>query len=61
MLLSKTINIYKNSDKMKNKKYNNVGTVSKSNRNIVERGKFDTLSTYIYMIDDLPGLEQSLQ
>ena len=47
---------------MKNKKYDNVGTVSKSNRNIVERGIFDTLSThiYIYMADDLPGLGQSL-
>jgi len=34
---------------MKNKKYDNVGTVSKSNKNIVERGKFDTLSTHTYI------------
>ena len=37
---------------MKNKtnKYHNVGTVSKSNRKIVERGKFN-----------IPDLEQALQ
>jgi poly(3-hydroxyalkanoate) synthetase len=27
---------------MKNKEYHNVGTVQKSNREIVERGKLDT-------------------
>ena len=33
---------------MKNKKYHTVGTVPKSNRKIVERGKIDTLSTQIH-------------
>jgi hypothetical protein len=31
---------------MKNNKYNSVGT--KSNRKIVEGGKFDTYNTYIF-------------
>jgi len=30
---------------MKNKEYHTVGTIPKSNINIVERGKFDTLNT----------------
>jgi hypothetical protein len=33
---------------MKNKEYHNVGTVKKSNREIVERGKLDTTNTYIH-------------
>jgi len=35
------------SNKMKKKKYHTVGTIPKSNRKIVERGKIDTL-TLIY-------------
>ena len=34
--------------KMKNIKYHSVGTISTSNRKIVERGKIDTLSTHIH-------------
>jgi hypothetical protein len=40
-------NLHKNltlSSKMKNKKYNIVETVLKSNRKIVEKGKIDTLT-----------------
>jgi len=33
---------------MKNKKYHTVGTVPKSNRKIVERGKIDIPNTQIY-------------
>jgi len=33
---------------MKNKEYHSVGTVPKSNRDIVERGKLDTTNTYIH-------------
>jgi hypothetical protein len=33
-------------DKMKTEKFHSVGTVPKSNRKIVERGKIDTPKTY---------------
>jgi len=33
---------------LKNKKYHTVGTLSKSNRTIVERGKIDTLDIQIH-------------
>jgi len=33
---------------MKNKKHDTVGTVTKSNRNIVERGKIDACNTQIH-------------
>ena len=33
---------------MKNEKYNTVGTVPKSNRKIIDRGKTDTSSTTIH-------------
>ena len=45
---------------MKNKKYHTVETVSKSNRNIIERDKIDTLSTQIHATH-FPGLVQTLQ
>ena len=45
---------------MKNKKYNIVETVPKSNRKIVEKGKIDTL-TNKYMTANFPGLAQALQ
>ena len=47
---------------MKNRKYHTVGTVPKSNRKIVERGKIkiDT-PTHKYMTVHCPGLVQALQ
>jgi len=33
---------------LKNKKYHTVGTIPKSNRNIAERGKIDSLNTQIH-------------
>jgi len=33
---------------MKNKKYHTVGKVTKSDRNVVERGKTDTINTQIH-------------
>jgi hypothetical protein len=36
-------------NKIKNKKYHTVGTVPKSNKKIVERGKIDTFSTQIHV------------
>ena len=42
---------------MKNKKYHTVGTISKSNVKIVERGKTDTSKTQLHF----PGLVQALQ
>ena len=39
---------------MKSIKYRSVGTVTKSNRKIIERGKIDT---HIYMIANFPGLD----
>jgi len=35
-------------NKMKNKKYNSVGTTLKSNIKIIERGKIDTPNTEIH-------------
>jgi len=35
-------------NKMKNKKYHTAGTVSKSNRKIIERGKIGTPNTQIH-------------
>jgi len=47
---------------MKNRKYHTVGTVPKSNRKIVERGKIkiDT-PTHKYMTAHFPVLVQALQ
>jgi len=42
------------------RKYNTIGTVSKSNRTIVKRGKIDIL-TYKYMTTHFPGLVQALK
>ena len=39
--------------KMKNKKYHTVGTIPKSNRKIVERGKIDTPNIHIEKINKL--------
>jgi hypothetical protein len=40
---------------MKNKKYHTVGTVPKSNKKIVERGKLDSHSTQIHNPIPKPG------
>ena len=37
-------------NKMKNKKYHTVGKVTKSDRNVVERGKTDTINTTLTLM-----------
>ena len=46
---------------MKNKQHHTVGTVTKSNRKIVERGKKLISLTHQYMTGHFPGLVQALQ
>jgi len=45
---------------MENQKYHTVGTVPKSNKNIIERGEIDTPNTHIHD-RPLSGLERTLQ
>ena len=45
-------------NKLKNKKYHTVVTISQSIRKFVKRGKFDTIT---HIIDDFHGLVQSPQ
>jgi len=44
-------------NKMKNEKYHTVGTVSKSYKKTVERGKIDTPNTTAYFNGDLQALQ----
>ena len=44
----------------KTKEYNNVGTLPKSNIKIIDRGKFGTSNSQIYMTSHFTGLVQAL-
>jgi len=46
---------------MKTKNYHTVGTATKWNKNIVERGKMYTPKTHIYITSQCPVLLQTLQ
>lgn len=59
-LYFRQIIMYIPAEKMKNKKSHTVGTVPRSTRNIVEKGKFNAPNTQIHDVH-IPDLVQALQ